>query len=49
MTRQVKTGVVKLLREYKEIFAWSHEDMLGINANVTTHHLTVSKDCKPVI
>ena len=49
LTKQVKTGVMNLLREYKEIFAWSHEDMPGINANVTTHHLAVSKDCKPVI
>ena len=49
LTKQVKTGVVNLLREYKEIFAWSHEDMPGISANVTTHHLAVSKDCKPVI
>ena len=49
LTEQIKTGVVNLLKEYKEIFSWSHEDMPRINANITSHHLAVSEECKPVI
>ena len=49
LTEQIKVGVVNLLKEYKEIFAWSHEDMPGINVNVISHHLAVNEKCKPMI
>ncbi|KAK0607978.1 hypothetical protein LWI29_023464 [Acer saccharum] len=31
LVKQVKRDLSNLLKEYKEIFAWSHEDMPGIN------------------
>ena len=34
--------------EYNDIFAWSHEDMLGIDPRIMCHRLTIDKGHKPV-
>ena len=45
----IKTSITRLLREYKDIFAWSHKDMLGIDTKVISHYLAVSPESRPVI
>ena len=37
------------LKENMDIFAWSHEDMLGIDPSVIVHRLNVDPTHKPVI
>ncbi|KAK0596320.1 hypothetical protein LWI29_014629 [Acer saccharum] len=49
LTERVKRDVTNLLKEYKEIFAWSHEDMPGIEKSVISHNLAVNEKCKPVV
>ncbi|KAK0603302.1 hypothetical protein LWI29_003521 [Acer saccharum] len=49
MTEQVKKDVTSLLKEYKGIFAWCHEDMPGIDRGVISHNLAVNEKCKPVV
>ncbi|KAK0583290.1 hypothetical protein LWI29_035505 [Acer saccharum] len=49
LTERVKRDVTNLLREYKEIFAWCHEDMPGIDKSVISHNLAVNEKCKPVV
>ena len=29
----------ELLTEFREVFAWSYEDMLGINPKIAQHHI----------
>ena len=36
------------LRENQDVFAWSHEDMLGINPSVIVHRLNVSPYFAPI-
>ena len=45
---EVKGGLVELLREYNDIFAWSHEDMPGIPLSLATHRLAVDATFKPI-
>ena len=45
---EVKRGLVELLREYNDIFAWSHEDMPGIPLSLATHRLAVDATFKPI-
>ena len=40
--------LVELLREYNDIFAWSHEEMPGIPLSLATHRLAVDATFKPV-
>ncbi|GAA0165142.1 hypothetical protein LIER_20619 [Lithospermum erythrorhizon] len=36
-----KEGVIRLIRQYKDIFACGPEDVLGIDTSVEVHHLHV--------
>ncbi|GAA0143820.1 hypothetical protein LIER_04414 [Lithospermum erythrorhizon] len=29
--------LIKLLQRYEEVFAWNHEDMHGVDANIAIH------------
>ncbi|KAK1587938.1 hypothetical protein Q3G72_018410 [Acer saccharum] len=49
LTEQVKKDLTSLLKEYKGIFAWCHEDMPGIDRSVISHNLAVNEKCKPVV
>ena len=45
---KIKKGLICFLRENIDVFAWSHEDMPGIDPSVITHHLNVYPSSKPV-
>ena len=45
---QTKEEVINFLRSNLDVFAWSHEDMPGIPANIIRHHLNVDPERKPV-
>ena len=42
LAEQVKRDISNLLKEYKEIFVWSHKDMPGINRIVISHNLAIN-------
>ena len=35
----VKERLIQLLHDYVEIFAWSYEDMSGLDTDIVAHHL----------
>ena len=47
MEEKTKQDLVKFLRRSTDVFTWSHENMLGIDSSVITHHLNVSMSDKP--
>ena len=40
---EIKKDLVELLREYNDIFTWSHEEMPGIPLSLATHRLAVDE------
>lgn len=44
----MKEKLVKLLREYMNVFAWSYQDMFGLDTNIMVHRLTLKEDYPPV-
>ncbi|XP_050276061.1 uncharacterized protein LOC126718038 [Quercus robur] len=48
LERGVKENLVQFLRKNVDVFAWSHEDMPGIDPNVITHRLNVCPSSKPI-
>ena len=53
--REVKDGrqkpieeLVRCLRAHTDVFAWTHEDMPGINHEVACHRLAIRKDARPI-
>ena len=39
-----KEELVEILRNNLDVFAWSHEDMVGINPNVMMHTLNLDRN-----
>uniref|UniRef100_A0A2N9GIB6 Integrase catalytic domain-containing protein n=1 Tax=Fagus sylvatica TaxID=28930 RepID=A0A2N9GIB6_FAGSY len=37
-----------LLREFHEIFAWSYQDMPGLDTDIVVHKIPLKPECKPV-
>ena len=48
LSLEMRTRFVQFLKENLDIFAWSHEDMLGISPRVIEHKLNVDPEKKPV-
>lgn len=44
----VKERLVKLLQEYVDVFAWSYQDMPGLDTDIVEHKLSLQPDCPPV-
>ena len=44
----VKQRLIQMLRDYVEIFAWSYEDIPGLDTDIVVHHLPTKEDCPPV-
>ena len=47
-SRLVHQALTTFLRENQDVFAWSHEDMPGIDASIIVHRLNVSPTSSPV-
>ena len=45
---QTKKEIINFLRSNLDLFAWSHEDMPGIPADIIQHCLNVDPKKKPV-
>ncbi|MDQ9478249.1 hypothetical protein RF074_21995, partial [Serratia marcescens] len=37
-----------LLRRYKDVFAWTYQDMPGVDRDIVQHHIPLYPDAKPV-
>ena len=48
LERKNKKDLVQFLKKNIDVFAWSHEDMLGIDPGVITHRLNICSSFKPV-
>ena len=44
----IKEKLIDLLREYSDVFAWSYQDMLGLDIDIMVHRLPLRKECAPV-
>ena len=48
LTALEKDALVALLTEFKEIFAWSYEDMPGIDIDIVQHYIPTDPTIKPI-
>ena len=39
--------MVKTLREYRDVFAWSYKDLKGVYPNICQHTIPMREDAKP--
>ena len=45
---EVKKGLVDLLREYSYVFAWSYQDMPGLDSEIVEHRFPLKPECPQV-
>ncbi|XP_050242309.1 uncharacterized protein LOC126691300 [Quercus robur] len=48
LSPEMRSRLIKFLKENLDVFAWSHEDMPGISPEVIQHRLNVDPSRKPV-
>ena len=48
MTKPIQDGLVALLRDYQDIFAWSYQDMPSLNLDIVQHRLPLNPGFSPV-
>ena len=44
----VKQRLIQMLRDYIQTFAWSYEDMPGLDTDIVVQRLPTKEDCPPV-
>ena len=48
ITPEERAEVIALLQEYANVFAWSYENMPGLDRNIVVHKISLEEGCKPV-
>ncbi|EOY03309.1 H0502G05.11 protein [Theobroma cacao] len=48
LSGEQKVVLIELLRKFQDVFAWTYEQMLGLDENLITHELHISPQSKPV-
>ncbi|KAK8684177.1 hypothetical protein V6N13_040208 [Hibiscus sabdariffa] len=48
MMKYTRQNLIKLLQEYIDVFAWSYQDMPGLDEDIAMHRLPIKSACKPV-
>nr|XP_016457951.1 PREDICTED: uncharacterized protein LOC107781725 [Nicotiana tabacum] len=45
---KTRDAIIQLLFEFKDVFAWSYDDMPGLSVDLVVHKLPIYPDCPPV-
>ncbi|WJX45412.1 hypothetical protein P8452_32294 [Trifolium repens] len=48
LDENIKSRLIELLKEYVDVFAWSYQDMPGLDTNIVEHRLPLKPECPPV-
>jgi len=48
LSNEFKTPLISLLKEYKDVFAWTYKEMSGLDPSLVIHGLSIATGVKPV-
>ena len=43
-----KKELIDLLQDYSDVFAWSYQDMSGLDTDIVVHRLPLREECRSV-
>ena len=49
LSLEKRSGLIGLVRSYLDVFAWSYEDMPGLDSSIVQHHLPILPHARPVM
>ena len=44
----IRKELIDLLQDYNDVFAWSYQDMSGLDTDIIVHRLPLREECAPV-
>ena len=44
----IRKELIDLLQDYNDVFAWSYQDMPGLDTDIVVHRLPLKEECMPV-
>jgi len=48
LTKGMQERLYSLLREFKDVFVWSYQDMPGLDPDIVQHKLPLKSECSPI-
>ena len=45
LSSATREELIDLLQDYNDVFAWSYQDMLGLDTNIVVHRLPLREEC----
>ena len=48
LPKEVKHELIEFLKQNLDIFAWTHEDMIGVDPTESIHRLNLRTNAKPM-
>ncbi|KAL3680880.1 hypothetical protein R1sor_023836 [Riccia sorocarpa] len=49
LSEEQKKGIIKLLKDYSQVFAWTYEDMKGVPPEICQHKIKLLPSAKPLV
>ncbi|KAL3684568.1 hypothetical protein R1sor_002590 [Riccia sorocarpa] len=49
LSEEQKKGIIKLLKDYSRVFAWTYEDMKGVPPEICQHNIKLLPSAKPMV
>ena len=48
LSSATKKELIGLLQDYNDVFAWSYQDMPGLDIDIVVHRLSLREECAPI-
>ena len=48
LSSATRKELIDLLQDYSDVFAWSYQDMPGLDTDIVVHRLPLREECMPV-
>ena len=48
LSSATRKELIDLLQDYSDVFAWSYQDMSGLDTDIVVHRLPLREECMPV-
>ncbi|XP_040951179.1 uncharacterized protein [Gossypium hirsutum] len=48
VNEKTRQNLIELLQEFKDVFAWSYQDMPGLSTDIAVHRVPTKKEYKPI-
>ena len=48
LSPEEETKLIQTLKDYMDVFAWSYQDLKGVDPNICQHTIPIKLDAKPV-